>query len=439
MLEGIQGDSLGLAIQSPYAAQSMSDKEVAPQRIAAIISDIFNKIHHDGIPGVGVVTWPARGSDRFAKGPAEMLGPHLYNGTAGIALFCSSYYALTGESLARTVALQSIAPLRATAKRIRAEGNRTGKSIAIGGLVGLGSFLYTFVRMARWLQAADLLASACDIADLLTSERILADDRFDVMNGCAGTLLALLAFEADESISPAERSHALELASVCGKHLVRQRSESASGLRAWGALDRAPLSGFAHGAAGIAYSLVRLFHRTGEEQLREAAIEGFAFEHELYDPHKKTWLDLRFNRPVEQAAWCHGAPGIALARIGCVSAVADRFVRDDLEEALTITRALPEYPSDHLCCGNFGRLEIIHTAGQLLDRHDLVRESWALNAHLLDRAPKAGFCFGQRDSKNLAASGQQPPLSLFMGLAGVGYTLTRILFPERFPCLLLLE
>src|SRR4029077_3473690 len=106
----------------------------------------------------------------------------------------------------------------------------------------------------------------------------------------------------------------------------------------WPCNGKLPRCGFAHGAAGIAYALTRLFERTGETRFRDAAEEGVAFEHLHYDREHGNWPlldapDLRF-----RTSWCNGAPGIALGRLGMLALDSDP-VRQDLRVALDTTSA----------------------------------------------------------------------------------------------------
>ena len=302
--------------------------------------------------------------------------------------------------------------------------------MAIGGMVGLGSFIYTFTRLAAWLSNADFLNVAYAAAALLTPERILTDDRLDVTTGCAGTLLALLALYSEREAKAAKRERALDLALCCGRRLLAARAPYRSGPRAWPGPDRPPVSGFAHGAAGISYGLVRLFRATGESAFREAAMEGFAFERRLYDARENNWLDPRFNRFLEQSAWCHGAPGMALARLKSLHALDTPELREDIEGALSITRAIPEFYKDHLCCGISSRIEILRIAGEMLNRPELLHDAERESARLLARAAEDNLDFGEHATNDP---------SLFLGFAGVGYTLLRAGRPGRFPCVLALE
>ena len=113
------------------------------------------------------------------------------------------------------------------------------------------------------------------------------------------------------------------------------------------ALDRRPLAGFAHGAAGIAWALLELAAVTGEERFRVAARQAIDYERSLYSPEAENWPDLRQleisgadTEPDSDrfmTAWCHGAVGIGLARLRALQHLNDPKLDDEVRIALRTT------------------------------------------------------------------------------------------------------
>ena len=96
----------------------------------------------------------------------------------------------------------------------------------------------------------------------------------------------------------------LDKAVLCGEHLLQHRSESRHGPRAWKTLSRKEmLTGFSHGAAGIAYALLKLYEATGESSFREAALEAVAYETSVFLPEVSNWPDFR-QQPSEGGYAC---------------------------------------------------------------------------------------------------------------------------------------
>lgn len=406
--------------------------------VAEALAGIFRRVGEHSIASEirGTASPDSYGSGHEARSHLTPEGPQLYDGISGVALFFAAYYFATNNQDARDLALRSADRLRLAIKQTVATPGNRPHGYGTGGLAGVGSLPYAFVQLAAWLKMPELLDSAREVATSITPGQIMTEERLDVMRGCAGTLLALLSFIEEVTAMGMDCGTAPELALLCGRRLLEKRVSYKSGPRAWAAVNSLPLSGFAHGASGIAYALVRLFQYTGHEEFRDAAIEGFAFERTLYIPELQTWFDPRCNLPLSKAAWCEGAPGVALGILGSMIAIDSHALRHDLEQALSITRMLPEDPVDHLCCGNFGRVEIMNIAGSVLGRLQLTAHARQLATQLLARAATSGFRFHPSDHQ--AAWPEKNP-SLFLGLAGVGYTLLRLTYPDLFPSVLLLE
>jgi lantibiotic modifying enzyme len=305
-----------------------------------------------------------------------------------------------------------------------------------GGASGLGGLIYALVRVAGLIDAPELLPRARQVAALLTPAAIAADTRLDVAGGVAGAALGLLTLytaTGDRAI--------LAQAVACGERLLATRQAGPTAGAAWATLDGALLSGFAHGAAGIAYALLRLAAATGDDRFHAAAAEALAYESALFDPAAGNWPDLRpamantDGSPAFMQSWCHGAPGIALARLGGLPWLDTATIRRDLDNGLATTQATdPAGDVDHLCCGTAGRSEILLAAGRALGRPALVHQAAGWMAAVTARAAQSGGYY--------LAPGLPPdarPPGLFQGQAGIGYTLLRLAYPDRLPCLLLWE
>lgn len=165
----------------------------------------------------------------------------------------------------------------------------------------------------------------------------------------------------------------------------------------------------------------------------------------MVDAEAGNWPDLQLSSRVShreggqrfQTAWCQGAPGIGLARLGGLALLDTPAVRADISIALETTQAMLQELADepdHLCCGDTGRIELLATAGQRLDGPELTSLARRLAAEMLNAA-------GGPDHLWYAAGlprGVSFP-GLFTGAAGVGYELLRLAHPESLPSALLWE
>jgi class II lanthipeptide synthase len=361
-------------------------------------------------------------ADRYALEPA---GVALYEGAAGIAVFLATLDAVTAQRTFAPLALAAIAPLRHGAP------GATAATIGIGGGGGLGSCAYALARLARLLDEPALLDDARALALRIDDAAIAADRELDVIGGAAGAILGLLAVHR---AAPDERI--LARAIVAGNHLLRTRTGE-PGMRAWRVRTERSLTGFAHGAAGIALALLRLFAATGDVSFRAAAREAIAYERSVFVAAARNWPDLRAGsetqgEPVCSTMWCHGAPGIGLARLAGADIDRDEHTAREIDDAIATTLASALRERDHLCCGNAGRADILLEAGLRLNRAPLRERAEEMVAVMIARAGSSGE---YRLGFDTASCAMKP--SLFRGAAGVGYQFLRIARPAGVPSVLL--
>jgi type 2 lantibiotic biosynthesis protein LanM len=363
----------------------------------------------------------------------QPLGASLYDGCCGVVLFLAALERMTGDSRFHDLIDGALHSLRGLL-RIPDEAlvRRAARRLGLGGMTGLGSIVYALVRSARLLDDDELLADALRAADLITPDLVAADEHLDVMSGSAGALLGLLAVHGETG----ERS-VLERATLCGRLLLARRVVTGEGTRAWQTMGDRPLTGFSHGAAGIAYALLRLGAVTSDDAFVAAASEGIGYERSVFSSAVGNWPDLRptalGREPTFVVRWCHGAAGIGLARLGGIELLDTDEVRQDVDAALAATHRCDGHDVDHLCCGNFGRIELLLQGGQKLRRPELNETATRMAAWSMARAGRVG---AYRLDGELG--GAQSP-SLFRGTAGIGYQLLRLAAPDTLPSALLME
>jgi class II lanthipeptide synthase len=126
-------------------------------------------------------------------------------------------------------------------------------------------------------------------------------------------------------------------------------------------------------------------------------------------------------------AWCHGAPGIGLARLSAVPLLEDDGIRADIAMAMQTTLAGGFGFNHSLCHGDFGNLELLLQSGEPSWRDTANRLAGAL----LDSAHQRGWRCGT--PMEVESPG------LMTGLAGIGYGLLRLAGPAQVPSVLTLE
>src|SRR5438552_4054645 len=351
------------------------------------------------------------------------LGPDLYSGTAGVALFLSELHSAKGDIDTRRCALGAI---RQSLSRIDALEPQARLGLYTGGMgVALAA-----ACVGKVLRENELLERA---ARILRSFACLdqVQHEFDFISGNAGAVTALIMLRdllGDESL--------LELAVRIGDDLLRSAEKSGFGC-SWRSLlfrHRKNLTGFAHGTAGVGFALMELFRVTGKSQYREGAEQAFNYERHWFDIEVCNWPDFRVEpgesrrtkRPLRfSSAWCHGAPGIALSRLRAYEIMKDPKYKEEAMAALRTTCRITKMwlhsgtGNYSLCHGLSGNAEILLYGWQVLGQdfvEGLATAHAVGNARIANSMKYTGPWIG-KDS--------DPP-GLMLGLAGIGYFYLRL-------------
>jgi type 2 lantibiotic biosynthesis protein LanM len=355
-----------------------------------------------------------RGEDKaWRVGP---IGWDLYSGTAGVALFLAAAADLTGRPQFRDHAQRAMWRIPAILDGLEElSPDELAAQGSLHGFAGLPGLAYALLHLRGETALVERLVRL--------SGRLLRNEvALDVVSGAAGTTACLLAIHAATGLA-----EPLDLARRAGGLLLAAAWPTESGL-AWTTVDGAPrpMLGFAHGAAGISWALVRLGVAAGEDRFLEAGLAGFAYERSQYRTDWRNWPDFRPARPEgaqHMHAWCHGAPGIGLARADVAALTDDAGIGDDLELAVASTIAEGFGLNHSLCHGDLGNLELL-----LAVRHEHTDTAAAgVLASVADAGPQCG------------TPGKIEAPGLMIGLAGVGHGLLRLHAPDATPSVLLMR
>lgn len=379
----------------------------------------------------GSIAWVAHehlfGTDSFQLGPSSSL---LYGGSLGVGLLFASLHRATGRERWREACHAALAHVWAEIDGGFVEGTLPE---ANGGLTGDGGLVYLLAKVGEHLGDPEVFARAEAVVERIAA-RHLDDDELDVTKGNAGAILGLLRLH---EVSGSTR--ALEVARACGEHLLGAvLAEPGSPQRRWLPQQERPLAGLSHGAAGFALAFGRLYELHPDPRLLDAIDEALAYERTAFVPELRNWLDLR--EPDEHgrfrcvSSWCHGAPGIGLARAAMPAELRTPEILEDLEHALAATEGCGLAGEGNACCGIFGRMEAMLTIGRALGRDEPVKRVRAWTAALVAHARAHGG-FSLLGGLPRAT----PPIGLYDGIAGVGMHLLRLHDPESIGAFMLWE
>ena len=367
----------------------------------------------------------------------------FYQGSSGIAWFLGQLARHTDDADVRRTAVGGMEHALSFAASLPPQ--------SFGLHSGRLGVAWAAARLAQCLDRPQWRQEALELIEPLQG-KASQDGGLDVIAGAAGAVPALLDLYALFG-----QPSLLELARDLGDHLMTQAHHDLTGW-SWATLPHASyrnLNGLAHGASGIGLALLELAMATGDGRYRFGAEMAFLYERSCYDGGRKNWPDLRNQplsemyqfglveqlkervrrgrapayRPTYMTAWCHGSPGIGLARLRAWELTGQDIYLQEAKVALQSTDAsLDDEALAHtnysLCHGASGNAELLlHGARQLDDAHLLERcHQVARRGHREWEEGDAPWPCGTMDTAN------DP--SLLIGEAGIGSFYLRLVDPS---------
>ena len=427
----IRGSLTSLSIGTGYAKQrayklNEPKSRVDRGRLLAAAREIGDRIGSLALRGEDDATWLGVTLINDRNWALMPLGMDLYSGITGVVLYLAYLEKVTQDQRYDVLA-------KAAFKTLRRQLEQHKLSKAVGGFGGMGGLIYAYTHLSVLWEEPALLDEIDSMIELLP-EAIDQDQELDIIGGSAGCLISLLNLY---KLAPSERT--LAAAIRCGDHLLAKALKMEHGI-AWmnGLPASAPLAGFSHGAAGIAWALSSLGELTGEERFKTGATEAVEYERSVYSAEHENWPDLRDFASFSQqpgeihypVTWCHGAPGVGLGRLMMLQQRPDPDVRSEVDAAIRTTIKSGFGLNHSLCHGDLGNLELLILAAESFDDPELKRHVDRLAASILENIEVHGWTTG-------IPSGVESP-GLMTGLAGIGYGLLRLVDPARVPSIMVL-
>jgi lantibiotic biosynthesis protein len=352
-------------------------------------------------------------------GTRRTFGGDAYAGTSGIALFLGQLHRFAPSEELRATALAALEQAldRAARDATLVPGALYTGAFGIGfAAAEVGAMLDADGVARRGLALVRQHAGAVD------------PQMFDVVGGTAGRIGGLIRLHRRFG-----DAWMLDAAVAAGRHLMATADRGPYGW-SWGFgtskyLLR-NLTGYSHGAAGVALALLELYAITRDDAFRAAAWEAFRYERSCYSPQQRNWPDFR-RTPTQSAmdplaygyAWCHGAPGIGMSRLQAFRLAPQEDLRQEALVAMASTRAAIEplalAGAFGICHGTAGNAELFLQAFEVLGD-----EASLAFAESLARAGLERFGDGTWPCGLDAAAGEAP--GLMVGIAGIGYFFLRL-------------
>lgn len=367
------------------------------------------------------LAWPVFRTDPQTGRLVVIAKEDVYNGIAGVSIYFAAMYQYFGDEEYRIAAEETIQPL------VSLQLDNLRRATTIGAGTGIGGYIYTFTKLYEYTGNAKYLEEASSLVSKISDRELQKSDSLDTLNGLAGLTLSLLKHYEVSDNQPSIR--------LAGEYIdkILQSGVSLSDDRtAWETVDGAKLAGVAHGASGIAYTLLRYQELKGSERALEAGVEGLKFENELYDAKLQGWPDRRSNTPDSVIGWCNGSAGIGLSRLAAKEYLDEDWINRDIQRAyksIKVKNTSEIY--DNLCHGKAGIIDFL-ISGINKEDYDWESElSQIFNEWNPDSGSPSDYYLPNSNIRGI----RKP--TLFLGLSGIGYTILRCLAPDEIDSVLL--
>jgi lantibiotic modifying enzyme len=380
-----------------------------------------------------------------------MLGPNVYDGTAGVSIFLAQLFRVTRDPIIRRTGIGSI-------RHALSRSTDVTQTTQLSFYTGHAGIAYAAIEAGRLFERDDIFQAGMTMLLELGSYDISDKCILDVLIGLGATIptvLSLVDITAESELIERMLSWAnaiVDAAKQSDRGLswntsdelrlnMGSKEQVAPWLASAAVIDQPNLLGYAHGAGGIALALLELGIVTGNSRLRDAAASGFDYENSWFDYENNRWPDLRFyqdqsNAAATHVAWCHGASGIGLTRARAWKLTREQRYKDDAVRAFAIThealgQRLQPRTNFCLCHGIAGDAELF-----LQDDDDL----YPCSPDLIQQVTQFGIETYHKANRPwpYGSSDFHTPPGLMLGLAGTGYFYLRVSDKANTPSILML-
>ena len=355
----------------------------------------------------------------------QPLALDFYSGMPGVALFVGAMYKATDDERYNEI-------LTKTLHRIDTESKRyfdTKFFKHIGAFSGWAGLMYVKHTLGNILGRNDLNQQAFDLAEMI-AEHLDIIHEHDIIAGAAGIIICLKRVYTEK---PSDKI--LKAIEFLSDKLLENALTMPEGM-GWKAHGSKPLAGFAHGGSGIALALFEAFEVSPNPNYRYTALEALRYERSVFIEEEGNWADLRdliipetSSMEGNMVAWCNGAVGVGLSRLALAEFYNDDLFQKEIDIAIKTTLRKSFGDNHSLCHGDFGNLELLLEAGKT--NQDVLKTAFQITETLIPNIIENGCICG------VPLAVENP--GFMTGLSGIGYQMLRLLMPQSFPSVLLLQ
>ena len=367
----------------------------------------------------------------------------VYAGSAGISIVLGELLRAEGSTRIEEVAVGAL--------RHALESDSTVLPSHCGFFNGRVGSAYAAFRVGEAAGDPTFIERGRRIVDELHGHES-EDYGIDVISGAAGAIPVLLRLQREFNIDVAGA-----VAVGLGDNLLARARREPTGW-SWDFASISSvrnLSGFAHGASGIASALLDLFDTTDDTRYLYAAEQALLFERQFFNHQLCNWRDNRHSgilqlqeahgiegvagflsaggklkpyEPSYSCAWCHGAPGMIDVRLRIGLLLHEPTWLEEARLAETpVTASLYTTTNYSLCHGSLGNAEALYRAARVSGDVRLGQDilTWSTQIPTWHESPTLNW----RPS-GAAADTDKVEYSLMLGLAGVAYYCLMLANPD---------
>lgn len=351
----------------------------------------------------------------------------LYTGFTGLALFFAAMVQAAADVETAGKAQECLDSCMRMVERFM-DGVRSLKKeewrrmVNPGEGSGIGGILKGLVFINRYSSGTygSLLEKAKDLLLLLDFEDC---EETDKAGGIAGLIVTLCRYEElyrDEKI--------LKLIDRLAQKLASLKTLEYEGGFLWKTLDNKnhPISGAVHGMTGIAEAFLMADLRLGKKRYEKEIQDALEFENCCYREDLGGWPDRRALGSGRMAGGnCYGPIGMRIiyAHLGRAG-IRHKLIQYNIKRAEASVSSAGGSGLDHLCCGEMS------LADYYLETGNTEAAGRVLTEVVQTAKENGGYRLGFADCQS------NDNVTLFYGLAGIGYELIRYTDKNRFPTIL---
>ena len=395
-----------------------------------ILDKLFCKLNDNSVTIDGRSSWIGNRTNTSGTNiQFSPIGNDTANGNMGVACFLAAYYKLTSRKEVLDLLNRVILPVEDIINN-KWSLNQYARVIGIGGTVGLGSLIYSLVKVYEFTQNKKYLDLAEKCIFDLEFDVLKYDFKFDITSGLSGFILSLIKLNSYLNSEKIKK-----LIKDLATRLISLGFEEDKFINWNYQLDKKIL-GFSHGSSGGLFTLSKIYNLL--DNFDSNKINSILdYEQSYYKLEHNNWPDFRdVEENFNTVSWCHGGVGIGFARLQLLrDGYKNSLIYQNIDNIITkmISKNL-EY-TDTVCCGLGGwvdfliELEKIKFPDERISNFKkVVIKKLLFNYSLLDN-----FYYGKKLNPRLINPG------FYQGISGIGYVLIREIDPDTYKSILLFE